>query len=398
MSAAESGTPEVADAEPASTNGSTNGRHDPWLSWARVVALVAIVSIHVFGHYVLEWGTVSAPEWHVGNLMDASARFGVPLFVIVSGAALLNPARLQVRNETLGSFYRRRAARIGIPLLVWTAFFLCFDRWTTGQPIDVYTFVQGYLWGKPYYHLYFLYVIAGLYLITPFLRPFLANASRRVVWCASLICLALAMLDKAQHLAMGGAGGFNAFSYFVPWIGYYLLGHCLAREFAARRPVLRRHRRTIGYGSAACFVGTVSVTAALTWLLFPRLGSGTLSVTYDYFFPLTLLATVAMAVLVWSVSTPGSDESARDAATTVDGQPEPRRRRPERTLADLTFGIFLLHPIPLELAKQHGPELPFSTPWLGIGYHYGLLLGLVLLCGIVTYLLIRTPVLRRLVS
>lgn len=333
----------------------------PWIAWSRLLAIVAVVSIHVFSHFALSWGDVAPRLWHAGNLVYAATRFCVPLFVLVSGAVLLG------RTEPVRTFYARRAARIAIPLVVWTVFFLWFDAWTQGRPVTGYTFVQGFLWGTPYYHLYFLYVIAGLYLVTPFLRRFIAASSRRLVVAAAVVCIVLASADKLQHLLMGG-GGFNAFSYFVPWLGYYLLGYVVATT-TWRPPRL---------ALASVFAACVLLTAAGSWWLFGLVGMQDGRVLYDYFSPQNVVATLALALLIRSLAaSPG------------------RFDRPLGWLAGLTFGVYLIHPIPLELVRRLG--LSFADPNVDAAFHLGLVVALLVVCGLVVAGLRKIPLIRRLI-
>lgn len=345
--------------------------YQPWVAWARLIAVTGIVTIHVCGHLVLSWGEIDAARWHFGNLMESASRFGVPVFVMLSGGLLLRPSRV----DSVREFYRRRATRIAVPLVVWTLLYLWFDAWTQGNQLTPYTVVQGFLWGRPYYHLYFLYVIAGLYLITPFLRVFVAHASRRLVGGAVVVCLGLAVADKLQHTLMGG-GGFNAFSYFVPWIGYYLLGYLLATVR------LRWPGRLVAGWSVVAYVGGVLVTALGSWLLFGRYGAQQGRLLYDYFAPTVLVTAVAVLLFLRAI--------VRDA------DPAPERRPVVRRLADLAFGVFLLHPLPLQLfVRSDQPE--FGSAVVDMAFHVGVIVALLVGCGLVTAGLRLVPFVRRLV-
>lgn len=336
-----------------------------WVSWARIAAAVAVVTIHVTSHLVFSWGDVNARLWHFGDLLQSASRWCVPVFVMVSGALLLHtrPA------DTAVDFFRRRAGRIAIPLVVWTVFFLWFDAINTDQPLNVYHFVQGFLWGRPYYHLYFLYVIAGLYLITPFLRILVAGASRRLLVAAVLVSFGLAAADRFQHWWMGG-GGFNAFSYFLPWIGYYLLGYLLATATI---------RRGHAAWAAAAFGLAVATTHLGTWWMFATIGPQRGRLLYENFAPTTIVAAAAVVVFLRAVS-------ERPTSSVW-----PRR------LADLTFGIFLLHPIPLELFVRRDQPV-FASPYVDMVFHLGVIVALVVGCGLVTLAVRVVPGLRRVVS
>mgnify|MGYP002518752370 CR=1 FL=1 len=58
------------------------------LDCVRIVAVLAIVMIHLSASY-LNYG-VSSPMFLWGNIFDGLSRVGVPLFVMVSGALMLD--------------------------------------------------------------------------------------------------------------------------------------------------------------------------------------------------------------------------------------------------------------------------------------------------------------------
>lgn len=102
-----------------------------WLDLARAIAIIAVVLVHavapaVNGTWVAEGGAT----WWIANVTDSAGRWCVPVFVMVSGALLLDPRRVERPRE----FYRRRLARIGVPLVVWTLVHLAYRRWWLDEP------------------------------------------------------------------------------------------------------------------------------------------------------------------------------------------------------------------------------------------------------------------------
>src|SRR5947209_17248353 len=80
----------------------------------RILGTVAVVVGHVsdlrlFSDKVLD------RDWWVCNVWDCLTRWAVPCYIMLSGALLLDPAR----GETPRDFYRKRLARIGVPLVFW---------------------------------------------------------------------------------------------------------------------------------------------------------------------------------------------------------------------------------------------------------------------------------------
>src|SRR5205823_14665088 len=92
----------------------------------------------------------------------------------------------------------KRLARLGVPIVFWTAFFMLFTVYYLqlhGLNTNVNVWHE-LLLGKPYAHLHFIFRIAGLYAFTPMFRVFLQHAPRRLVTLAVVICLGLSCFNS----------------------------------------------------------------------------------------------------------------------------------------------------------------------------------------------------------
>ncbi|MDX9971942.1 MAG: acyltransferase family protein [FCB group bacterium] len=185
----------------------------------RVLATVAVVWLHVSMYAVLYNEPLSF-AWWVGNVSDAAVRWCVPVFVLVSGGLLLGP-----RDESPLEFYRKRLKRLLVPLLFWSGLYLSLKfalHLTTRHDAALS------LWhGRPHYHLWYLYMAFGLYLVTPVLRHFLAIASVTVRTWTTFVLLASSIAGMAIVYVRGWELPF--FLLFLPYVGYYLLGYHLAQ-------------------------------------------------------------------------------------------------------------------------------------------------------------------------
>ncbi|PRX98727.1 acyltransferase [Allonocardiopsis opalescens] len=289
-----------------------------WLDLARIGATVAVVLIHVLAPVVEARTTPFAgPAWWVADIGNSAVRWCVPIFIMISGALLLQPGRGRGAKE----FYLRRVSRIGLPVVVWSVGYLVFHHYWSG--IDAQDAVRQLLSGSPSLHLYFLYVICGLYVITPFLRVLTAHASRRLVWAFALLMLGLGVVDHTLA-TLGETGEPNAATRFLPFVGYYLFGWLLREAATDRRSVLLA-------GSA--FLGGIALTVAGT-------GAGSLVQggwdTYGKYVLNSLSPTVALMSL-------GSFVLWRALGTRLRALDSASVRARLRTLGELTFGVFLIH-------------------------------------------------------
>jgi surface polysaccharide O-acyltransferase-like enzyme len=255
------------------------------LDWLRSGSLLAVVFIHAGGWLV----DVSTPADR-GLLAAAvtAARFSVPALVLASGFALY--LRYGGRPPGLG-FVRRRYVRVLVPFAAWLPVFALVSLWNGDYEPGLRGLGVWVLFGAG--HLYFLLLIAQLYLLLLVL-PSRARTLALVTAVAVAVQLALA----AWHTYAAPLEG--ALSWPLTrlpveegpyWAGYFTLG-CLAAAYAGR---LRELRAWLPAGLLALAL----VTAALTWLTWPRIphdywreGS------YVYLWPLMLPYTLFTAAML----------------------------------------------------------------------------------------------------
>lgn len=311
----------VNDNTTATATGPDPAARFAYLSYLRVLAITAVVGTHVSGLTVkLAAPEGSAPWWTAVALLNATT-WAVPVFVMISGALLLGPSR-----EGAGEFYRRRLRRIAIPLVVWHLFYIAFSWLVLGRDLSLPRIVLGLVKAQTYTALYFFWLILGLYLLTPLLRGFLAQASRRDQWWMTAVitagCLAYKPLQYTLgYFGQGNAEALNALTYCVPYLGFYLLGYLLRDVVLPRRwlPVAA--------------LGVLAVLAECSWQYahlkqYPLLGA---------VLPVNTLGLLpaASAVLVFLL--------ARGLLPPTSRWARPPHAARWRYLGDLTLGVFVLH-------------------------------------------------------
>ena len=151
-----------------------------YLDALRIIAICAIVLLHVAGSYWYELD-VSSFDWHVVNAYDCMTRWGVPVFVMISGALFLDPGRPQPLRKLWG----KNILHIVVLILFWGLFYaLIYDRPGQLSPESLMGFLEAAIFGPQ--HLWFLFMLIGLYAIVPLLRCITANedATRYFLWAS----------------------------------------------------------------------------------------------------------------------------------------------------------------------------------------------------------------------
>ncbi len=286
----------------------------PWIDGLRVAAAFAVIVLHLSANAVVNDTVVNSVSWWTANLADSAVRWCVPVFVLISGGLILP----KVRTTGLAAFYKQKFLRLGIPVAFWSLIYLSWN-WIKIGHIDFPDAGERMLSGMPATHLWFLYMLLGLYAVAPFLAAFLSVAGRSLVRAAVILGFAI---FSCQTLVVGHSGvPGGVFTLWLSYVPYFLLGSLLL----SRPPLFSRR------AAVAIFVGSVLLIALLAGLLQPRLHDRACSTMYDNLNPLVILSALAVFSLFHSRLTKVFSGAA------------------VQRLAAVTLGIYLLHPLVIEL-------------------------------------------------
>ena len=304
----------------------------------RVAGALAIVWLHASARVIGQNPDVHNTAWWIGNVADSFSRWGVPVFIMISGALLLaRPIDLE-----LGRYYRRRAARLLAPLAFWSAFYLGLLAFRMGT-FDAYLSAKLILIGRPAPHLWFLYMIVGLYLFAPFLRVVATRGTP--TWRIAFIslCFAVATFEGLVETWKGGVPD-TFLSEFPLYIAYFVAGH----ELLARPCRIRTSRLL------ALIVVCGALVALTTGALLPSLGQKSWYLAYSYQNPLV----VVLSLCVFQLAVQRIDPAASQTRRVLSGALS--------RLAPITLGIYLIHPLWLELLAGWGIDGFLLHPSIGI--------------------------------
>ncbi len=348
--------------ESAATAGS---HYRPSIAFLRVAAACAVVALHVAGR-----GLVDAPygsaSWWIADFYRAATCWCVPVFVMISGALLLNPQKPQPP----GVFYRKRMSRVLIPLVFWTLFYLGL-RARIGD-VTWPEAVRDVVRAGPYGHLWFLYMIAGLYFLTPLLQPFVRSVPlREQAWIIFSLVAGASAYDLISQLT-NGFGKKTMFSLFVIYVPYYLCGSLLYRTTVPARRV-----KHYALGALAAWLAI----ALGTGVLYPHpLVSFYLQNWHN---PLTVVLSVTVFLALVGFFQRRGDGAAGEWKIV-------------RYLDSMSLGIYLIHPLFIFLLKEQHQFSERIAQWPAVSIPVMTLL-LILASILLTSFLKAIPVVRRIV-
>jgi len=199
-----------------------------WINNLRLVALYAVIILHVSSLLLMQHGKVPMSDWMVADFFNAIVRFAVPAFVMVSGALLLN------REYEIGDFLKKRLVRVVIPFIFWSLVYVGYSWYNeditfTDDAWWNITMVLHLLKTGSAYHLWYVYMLIGLYFFIPVIGKFVRNASEKEILYFLAVWFAVMLITQPYLLRYNPSVDMH---YFAGFAGYLVLGHYLAyKEF-----------------------------------------------------------------------------------------------------------------------------------------------------------------------
>lgn len=321
-------------------------QHIVWLDVVRFIAMFTVVCCHCTDPFNFYPGT--APN--IGEIKLWGAIYGsvlrpcVPLFVMITGALLL-----PVRGDA-STFYKKRIPRVFYPFLIWSVLYNLFP-WITGllglNPqiiLDFFPYAgeevmrQSFSVSLEYIlmipfnfsilavHMWYIYLLIGLYLYLPVFSAWVEKASERaklmflLAWGVTLL---LPYYYQFVSNYLWGTCSWNSFGMlyaFAGFNGYLLLGHYLKNLEWSLKKTLAIGIPMFAAGYAVTFLGFRHITAL------PEYTDEMLELFFTYCSLNVVMMTIPVFMLAKKVKV--------------------NSERMKKALANLTvcgFGIYMIH-------------------------------------------------------
>ncbi len=208
-----------------------------YLDFLRVAAIFVVIVLHTAESKI----TIVEPnsfEWMVFNLYDGFVRWAVPVLVMISGVLFLDEKK-KISLSTLHSKYIRR---IVIAFSFWSSAY-AFVNLAYGYE-GMFSFFADFV--KGHYHLWFLFMIVGLYLGTPIFRQITRSKAYTKYFLSLSILFTfivptiLSAARVGDNLALGGMHysledfgqevvGNVKFYFTLVYVAYFIGGYYLSK-------------------------------------------------------------------------------------------------------------------------------------------------------------------------
>lgn len=321
-----------------------------YLDYLRVFATAAVILLHVAGQnwYAVD---VDGTDWATFNFYSCIVRWGVPVFVMISGALFLNK-----RDILIKKIISKYILRLIIAYAVWSFIYYLFAADTISRQF-VGLFRPGKIarWIiviKGHYHMWFIPMIVGIYLCIPIIKQIIKNekvmqyylALSFVFWFVLPQALTM-MRDFGNEKVATIADAINnvldasSMAFVQNFVFYFILGYALAKKTFGRKTRIMLYI----LGSAG-----FAFTIIIDWLIAVKTyapngayyGNNCVNILLEVVFVFELCKNIQYT--------------------------ESRIGKAVQLLSNYSFGAYLVHPLLIEQLAKHGITTLSLLPVLAV--------------------------------
>lgn len=331
-----------------------------YYDYLRIAATCAVMAVHVIARGLdCNWHSagVATLDWQVFNLYESMLRWPIVIFIMISGSLFLD------REMRTTKIYSKYILRIVTAFLFWSVVYTVIDH-RGGTLLQMLGSVA-----LGHYHMWFLYLIVGIYIFIPFMRNIvrLPKLTRYFLWVAfvinQIVTASLVAVQLLIHTGDLGAQALRCLAWLLENVGgvlvfavgvcialgvclYMVMGFCacFVLGYHLSNTELSAKQRRIVYGlGIAGFAATAVLSAAAAVVK-----QEPTEAFYWHFAPNILAESVAVFVFA-------KYELARLRISN-------RAAGAVALLSKYSFGAYLVHPLFLEALAPVWNALPLPAP------------------------------------
>lgn len=257
-----------------------------YYDYIRILACFLVILNHTIAIFY-KFNKVPLKTWLVADILFFICKIAVPLFLMLSGALLLG------KEESYKKVFINKIIKTTMILLIWSLIYKSFYSIYYNHKLlsfnEMFWIIKG-IKDKPVStHLWYLYMLIGIYAMTPFIRKMVHNFKQKdylvflILWFIFSTLIPFIKLFYPIKYT-----GFFQVPLFVGYIGYYVAGY-----FADN---VKIDKKTILLSSILVIIGII-ISAVYTFNLSVQHGKTYKSLDNALIFPIALSAIASFVLL-----------------------------------------------------------------------------------------------------
>ena len=336
-----------------------------YMDFLKFISCLGVVIFHVASEtwYSYEYFKIDN-LWIIDNTYKGLLYSTLPVFVMITGANILD------REISIRKIYAKYIPRVLFFLLVWGEIYYAF-QYRVFNLNSIFKCLENILCGKAYTHLWYLYMLLGLYLITPVVSIVCRNANKSQMQYLMVLLFVFAFVARYLEAVFPSVVELKDALYlsFPNFLLFYIGG------FYCKKYSISKSQKIVLYISTAIILGALIIYS-----------------NYESLIRNVPVETIGVLHLGNCLLSFSSFVIAKDMSKII----EDCRFITiiNNFINPLNFGIYLIHFIVIKVLAENGIDGHFINPIFGIP-----ILGLFvfLFCSLVVFVLSKIPILKKLI-
>jgi len=299
------------------------GKREFWADALKALAILLVVILHSSAKAIYAFESISQLAWNFANLLNSISRISVPLFIMISGAFVLN------KKEDINQFIKKRFPRILLPWFFWGTIQLLYNYGFSINKIiaenfylKIYSTYFGGFWFMP--------IILGLYLITPIIKEYVQKTKTKDYLYFFSIWFIFASLIPTLNKLFGVNIAYNL-PPFIQYLGYYIAGYYITHKIKIKKEILNQTKFLFIISIFVIALGTAALS---------KLDGQFNETMYDYLNIPVLVSSIAGFISIKSLLENMKLKLSKDFRYKVS------------KISNASFGIFLSHALILDILTK----------------------------------------------
>jgi surface polysaccharide O-acyltransferase-like enzyme len=334
----------------------------------RIFACLAIVLLHLlYASTVYFKGAIGTGGLTAAKSVLSLVEWAVPCFLMITGALLLDPGK-EIPGKKLWKYIRRML----LALLIFTLIFQIYQMIFEGDKSLIVSWLKNFVQGESWAHLWYLYLMIGLYLMMPVYKIITAHASDR-----QLLYLVIVYAAVISVLPMLGICGLKS-GFYIPTMHIYPVYLFLGYMIHSDR--LRVTKRTAWVLTVGCSVALVLLSCLRRPLESAVFNADQLK-AFDELFGYSSILVVGQSIGIFTL------------LDRMNVSEYGRTSRFVQSLDDCAFGIYLIHMIFIRFVFKQLEINPYKSG--GVLIFAGMTVTFFFAAYVITFLLRKIPLADR---
>ncbi len=295
----------------------------------RILAILIVILFHV--SYPFWDNAFSSNQWIKALFPDAISRWGVPVFVMISGAFMLQ------KEVSLKVLWTKYIKRLAILLVCWNVIYHIPDF--KSMSFSVKEIIAIFFSSGDGYHLWFLYMLISIYVIIPILKRIVDGGLTKYVlllwFCTSILFFWFVKSNTFTYLQTYLLN----FPFSIDYVGFFLLGYFLYKQI-----ILTKKQRMIIYILGLCSLILMVLGTYCISMLAGR--------NMYYFLENLSICNVLVAIALFVFF----------RYFDFDGSIFCKGKKIIASLSNLTLGVYLIHVLVLNILYYYFP-VDYYVKW-----------------------------------